>query len=213
MPQESMTPKERWLAVLQRKTPDRVPMDYWGTDETMAKLMRHLQCSESWDVFRKLHIDRVWSVSPEYVGPPFPKATMFWAAAIANVSYGTGVYPECITIRWPNMKQWRKWQPTTPGPTPIGGTLSVIPDQLVGKEEYPIQGGGSNPFCFMPACAVWNRPIWTCWSIRNSPSIAWTSYSTWPTRKRCALTSRFRPSHAVLCCRGFRLASEPALRP
>ena len=84
MPQESMTPKERWLAVLQRKTPDRVPMDYWGTDETMAMLMRHLGCSEPWDVFRKLHIDHVWAVQPEYVGPPIPPTTMCLAAAFAT---------------------------------------------------------------------------------------------------------------------------------
>jgi len=28
-----MTPRERWLAVLERRPPDRVPMDYWATAE------------------------------------------------------------------------------------------------------------------------------------------------------------------------------------
>ena len=28
-----MTSKERWLAVLNREQPDRVPMDYWATGE------------------------------------------------------------------------------------------------------------------------------------------------------------------------------------
>ena len=28
-----MSPRERWLAVLNRETPDRVPMDIWATEE------------------------------------------------------------------------------------------------------------------------------------------------------------------------------------
>jgi uroporphyrinogen decarboxylase len=32
MPRETMTPRERWLAVLRREKPDRVPMDYWTTE-------------------------------------------------------------------------------------------------------------------------------------------------------------------------------------
>jgi uroporphyrinogen decarboxylase len=31
MPKESMTPRERWLAVLTGETPDRLPLDYWAT--------------------------------------------------------------------------------------------------------------------------------------------------------------------------------------
>jgi len=36
-----MSPKERWLAVLNRHQPDRLPMDYWGTTEVSAKLIKH----------------------------------------------------------------------------------------------------------------------------------------------------------------------------
>ena len=96
MPQESMTPKERWLAVLQGKTPDRVPMDYWGTDETTAMLMRHLECDEPWDLFRKLHIDRVCTVKPEYVGPPIPDDYDVFGCGFRDVSYGLGFYRECV---------------------------------------------------------------------------------------------------------------------
>ena len=45
MPRETMTPRERWLAVLRRGKPDRVPMDYWATDEATDKLMKHLGVS------------------------------------------------------------------------------------------------------------------------------------------------------------------------
>ena len=39
---ESMTPKERWLAVLNREKPDRIPMDYWATGEATEKVMKYL---------------------------------------------------------------------------------------------------------------------------------------------------------------------------
>jgi hypothetical protein len=45
MPKENMTPKERWLAVLNRQKPDRVPMDYWATPEASARLIKHLGLS------------------------------------------------------------------------------------------------------------------------------------------------------------------------
>ncbi len=40
MSKETMTSKERWLAVLNRQKPDRIPMDYWATAETTEKLMQ-----------------------------------------------------------------------------------------------------------------------------------------------------------------------------
>jgi hypothetical protein len=33
-----MTPKERWLAVLNGEKPDRLPLDYWATPEATANL-------------------------------------------------------------------------------------------------------------------------------------------------------------------------------
>ena len=44
MPKETMTARERWLAVLRRETPDRIPMDYWTTAEAHQKLLNHLKC-------------------------------------------------------------------------------------------------------------------------------------------------------------------------
>ena len=42
MSTETMTPKERWLATLQRRPVDRAPMDYWATAEATQKLLAHL---------------------------------------------------------------------------------------------------------------------------------------------------------------------------
>ena len=146
MPQESMTPKERWLAVLQRQTPDRVPMDYWGTDETMDILMRHLQCSEPWEVFRKLHIDHAWPVKPAYVGPAIPDDYDVWGCRFRNVSYGAGVYRECVSHPLADYETVEEVTANYTWPDPDWWDYSVIPGQLRGKEEYPIHGGGSEPF-------------------------------------------------------------------
>ena len=46
---ETMTARKRWLAVLRRQRPDRVPMDYWATPEATAKLLEHLGCADEDD--------------------------------------------------------------------------------------------------------------------------------------------------------------------
>jgi uroporphyrinogen decarboxylase len=46
MRRETMTPKERWLATLQREKPDRVPMDYGATPEVDQMLLRHCKCED-----------------------------------------------------------------------------------------------------------------------------------------------------------------------
>ena len=111
-----MEPRERWLAVLRREKLDRLPMDFWGTNEATLKLMRHLGCSDEWEVYRRLHIDRVVTVGPRYVGPaqfdtpmnaaltigpevpgppPAPSTDMF-GCGYQIADYGEGVYSECI---------------------------------------------------------------------------------------------------------------------
>jgi uroporphyrinogen decarboxylase len=69
MPKETLTSKERWLAVLQHQIPDRVPMDYWATEEASQRLMQYLGCDCMDTVYRRLHIDPVFTVQPKYIGP------------------------------------------------------------------------------------------------------------------------------------------------
>ena len=146
MPKESMTPKERWLAVLQRKTPDRVPMDYWGTDETMAKLQRHLGCADAWEVYRTLHIDRVVTVKPAYIGPPVDDDHDYFGCGFRHIHYDGGVYRECVFHPLAGYETIEEVAANYTWPSPDWFDYTVIPGQLVGKEAYPIQGGGSEPF-------------------------------------------------------------------
>ena len=64
-----MTSRERWLAVLKREKPDRVPMDYWATGEANDKLCKHLGCDLP-TAMKRLHIDHPADVGGRYVGPP-----------------------------------------------------------------------------------------------------------------------------------------------
>ena len=143
MPKETMTSRERWLAVLRRETPDRVPMDYWATGETSRKLMMHLGLSSLEEVFECLHIDRPVFVSPEYVGPPLPKGTNVFGvrhevadgedtdAAGAPLAPFSSVEEIEANYTWPRVDWY---------------DFSVIPEQVQGREDRPIVGGRSEPF-------------------------------------------------------------------
>jgi len=146
MPKETMTARERWLAVLKGQKPDRVPMDYWATEEATKKLMNYLKCDNEEELFKCLHIDRVITVQPGYTGPSLPKDTDIFGCCFQNISYGRGVYQECIyhpLVKYETVeeiKQSYRW------PSPDWYDYSEIPGQIMGREDYPIRGGGSEPF-------------------------------------------------------------------
>ena len=173
MPKETMTPRERWLAVLSRQTPDRVPMDYWATPEMTARLIRHMGFSRkseaalvadmsvatvdaglmkpqshmvASELLKALHVDFAVAVAPRYVGPPTPADIDVFGCLFQNVSYGSGAYAECVyhplagydsveeiedQYAWPDLDWW---------------DYSTLAEQIRGFEEYPVRGGGSEPF-------------------------------------------------------------------
>ena len=96
MKKETLTPRERWLAVLKREKPDRIPMDWWATEEVEKEIMKYLGCGSMDEVFKKLHIDVLIWVTPKYIGPPIPEDSDVFGCRYKKVSYGTGVYRECI---------------------------------------------------------------------------------------------------------------------
>ena len=141
-----MTPRERWLAVLQRRKPDRVPMDYWGTEETSAMLRKRLGCRTIDQALARLHVDCVVTLKPEYEGPRLPRRTDVFGCKYSYMGYGTGAYDECIFSPLAGyesvdeIKRHYKW------PSPDWWDYSGIRGQVRGRETYPIRGGGSEPF-------------------------------------------------------------------
>jgi len=141
-----MTPKERWLAVLERRRFDRVPMDYWATPEVTEKLMKHLAVKSHEELYERLHIDPVISVHPKYIGPPIPKDSDIYGCRYRDVRYRTGVYSECVYHPLAKYSSVSEIKRKFNWPSVDLFDYSVIPDQIVGHEDYPIMGGGSEPF-------------------------------------------------------------------
>lgn len=146
MSKETMTPRERWLAILKREKPDRIPMDYWATTEASGKLVKHLNCANLGEALEKLHIDTPVTVGPAYKGPSIKPGEDVFGCKFKTASYAGGVYDECVfhplaeydtveeierNYTWPSADMWDH---------------SVIPEQVKGKEDRPIRGGGSEPF-------------------------------------------------------------------
>jgi uroporphyrinogen decarboxylase len=146
MPHDDMSPKERWIAVLTRKATDRIPMDYWGTTEATEKLMKHLRCPTQRALFERLHIDRPISVSPRYVGPRFDPDSDEFGCRFRDIRYGTGSYRECISHPLARFQSLEELEAGYAWPEPDWYDHSGIPAQLDGWEEYPVHGGGSEPF-------------------------------------------------------------------
>ncbi len=146
MPKETMTPRERWLAVLTRQKPDRVPMDYWSTPEATAKLLQHTGCSTQREMLEKLHVDFVLSVGPRYVGPPIPSDRDVFGSGYRDIDYGTGVYREVVEHPLAGYTSVAEIERSYTWPNPDWWDYSGIPGQVKGNEMYPIRGGGSEPF-------------------------------------------------------------------
>jgi uroporphyrinogen decarboxylase len=121
-------------------------MDYWATEEATQKLKKYLGCPDVWDMFEKLHIDRVVSVEPAYIGPPLQPGYDMYGRRHKDISYGQGVYAECIYHPLAQYDTIEEIEQNYTWPTADWFDYSVIPAQLKGKEQYPIRGGGSEPF-------------------------------------------------------------------
>jgi uroporphyrinogen decarboxylase len=146
MTEEEMTPRERWISVLKRRKSDHVPTDYWATDEVTANLMRHIKCRSLKEMYERLHIDAVKTVRPRYMGPTIPEDADIYGSRYRNVKYGTGVYRECIYHPLAAFRTAGEIKKNFVWPSIDLFDYSIIPDQIVGFEDYPIRGGGSEPF-------------------------------------------------------------------
>ena len=145
MPKETMSPRERWLAVLNRETPDRVPMDYWATAEATEKLLKHLNCDLE-ETFRRLHIDKPHHVGGRYVGPAPKEDEDIFGIRRRLVDYGTGAYNEVMNAPLGRFNSVEEIEANYRWPNPDDWDHSDLPNQVKGREHRPIQGGGSEPF-------------------------------------------------------------------
>jgi uroporphyrinogen decarboxylase len=94
-----MTPRERWLALFAREKPDRVPTDYWATDEVTERLMRELRCKDLEELYTRLDIDGVTRIEPPRtkIHHPDDPDSDIWGLRRRKMDYGAGSYDEFET--------------------------------------------------------------------------------------------------------------------
>ena len=146
MPVETMTPRERWRAVLDRRLPDRIPMDYWSTPEADDKLAKHLRVNSIDEARQQLHVDQPITVTGRYVGPALPPDTDPFGCTFREIKYETGVYGEVASHPLAAYETVDEIRRDYAWPSPDWYDYSHLPKEIAGKEDRPIRGGGSEPF-------------------------------------------------------------------
>lgn len=147
-----MTPRQRWEAVMLGRKPDRVPCDYWGTDEITARLKRDLNCDSDRDLWEALGVDKMVQLVPSH-----PRATentwhlqsffSVWHIGTRRVPYadGLGYYEEAVDhplapaatigdierFDWPDAREW---------------DVSGLRSQAAEWRDYPLLAGGCEVF-------------------------------------------------------------------
>ncbi|MFP4176417.1 MAG: uroporphyrinogen decarboxylase family protein [Candidatus Brocadiia bacterium] len=146
MSQETMTPRERWTTVLDGGTPDRVPTDYWATSEATDRLLNHLGLDTLEQARAELHIDPLLIVGGRYTGPRIPENEDVFGCRFEKVNYGTGTYRECIHNPLAEYDTVEEIDDNYTWPDPDWWSYDHLPEQIKGRDDLPVRGGGSEPF-------------------------------------------------------------------
>ena len=102
-----MTPKERILAVLERRPVDRLPVDIWHTGEIGADLRRHFGAADDLAMYRALGVDKIVWVFMDYdtgaggsagslagLGEGAAASRSMWGAPLREIDAGEARYSE-----------------------------------------------------------------------------------------------------------------------
>lgn len=145
MSKETMSGRERWLAVLNWETPDRVPMDINITPEACEKLLNHLGCTRE-EMIKRFHIDERIGVYGRYVGPPLPEGENEFGLKYRMVDYGTGAYSEVANAPLAQYETVEEIEANYTWPSPDWYDYSHLPAIAAENEDKPISSCGSEPF-------------------------------------------------------------------
>jgi len=147
-----MTPRERWLAALDGRKPDRVPCDYWGTAEITSRLQRDLGCADERALWERLGVDKCI-----HLGPVHPRAretgwhlqSLFslWHVETRPIVYGEslGQYEEDVYHPLGEAECVADLEPFD-WPDPADFDVHALRRAAAEWKGYPILGASSEPF-------------------------------------------------------------------
>ncbi len=146
MKKESMSSRERWLAVLNRKPSDRIPMDYQGTPEVLVNLKKHLGLNTDQEVWEKLHIDMRYWIGPDYTGPALAADHDEYGIQYRMADYGSGSYWECVSGPLEHFETIEEIERNYVWPTHDHLDYSRLQAMANACAGYPVSVMGSEPF-------------------------------------------------------------------
>ncbi|HID78040.1 MAG TPA: uroporphyrinogen-III decarboxylase-like protein [Planctomycetaceae bacterium] len=144
----SMTPRQRWLHLLEGRAVDRIPADYQATDEVTQRLLQDLGCPDEEALWRRLGVDKRRWLEPGWKlphHPDDPQADM-WGVRYQRVDYGGGTYDEpcyhpLAAAQSPADVHAHRW------PDPDDFDYQVITEAVEQDDGYyPIHAGHYEPF-------------------------------------------------------------------
>ena len=144
-----MTSKERWRAAVGRKGADKLPVDYWGTPEMTAKLLRELNLPAEDNLWSALGIDRTHHVWAELVDPHREErnGADVWGVRYRTIDYarGAGSYVEAANHPLAGLETAGEVE-SYPWPDPDWWRVENVAGMCRERESWPLFGGSFEPF-------------------------------------------------------------------
>lgn len=147
-----MTPRQRWLALLNGEPADAVPCDYWATGEVTRRLLRDLECADEPALWRRLGVDKCIHLGPRHPAARedtwhTPSLFSLWQVETRAVSYGDGIgeYEEDASHPL-GAAQTPADVERFPWPDPDALSMDRLRAEAEKFPDYPILGAASEPF-------------------------------------------------------------------
>ncbi len=140
-----MTPKERVLAAIGHRKPDRTPIQTYLTPEIQQKLMDHFGLVDELQLYERLGVD-LRTVNPPYTGalPPAPEGSNTvdeWGVGYVMFDHGHGgAYPEANHLALAALTTMEEVE-AYPWPSPDDYDYSDIAAQCDAFSEYAVCTG------------------------------------------------------------------------
>jgi len=143
-----MTAKERVLSAINRERLDRIPCDYWGTQEVTNRLKKHFGVDKDLDLWKKLGIDKIIGLAPPYIGPPLADNEDIWRVRYKPKSYTDegAAYQEICYSPLADLETVEEIETNYTFPKPDWFDFSTIEDECRKYPENAIECGYASPF-------------------------------------------------------------------